>query len=136
MCPKAVLMAINYCQLKSARKGNMKIGNVFVFKNWVSTFLWEQKNKHITTQPQHSAEKVHAKVKQNINVVTGWLFRIEIHHQQTHWLTRLYVRIGLSTGKECRSLFQIIVLALTLKDPRGIMKIALTADVVSANLKS
>jgi len=48
----------------------------------------------------------------------------------------LYVRIGLSKGKECRRLFQCIVLALTLKDPRGIMKIALTADVVPANLKS
>jgi len=51
-------------------------------------------------------------------------------------MTRLFVRIGLSTGKDCRSLFQFTVLKLTLKNPRGIMKIALTADVVSANLKS
>lgn len=105
MCPQAVLMAINYCQLKSARKGNMKIGNEFIYKNWVSIFLWEQKNKYNITQPRQSAEKVHTNIKQNTNVVIGWLFHIEIHQQQTHWMARLYVCIGLSTGKECRSLF-------------------------------
>jgi hypothetical protein len=82
MCPKAVLMAINYCQLKSARKGNMKIGNVFIYKNRVSIFLWEQKNKYNTTQPEQSVGKEHANITQNINIVIGWLFSIQIHQQE------------------------------------------------------